>query len=292
MLIPIALIISMECKRTSETERTLEKAERNAVFEQLSSIADSAKQEKMALESESTDTVNILTGFSSDDVESWPEHEEFYSFMHARPFWITDADTLGVTHPVDMEIHAYFDVAPFIVPSSIAGTSERGAIGYVVDWMPEGEDHCMPDGSISVMWQLLPLDSADKSRNYIPGQGFRFDPTAEWDTSFNTKFKGQKARVFCQHKHNIYKGVDWGLSYVTDVFFARKGYVYCIAAGCEAQAQFLGPESEWWRWVESHWRWMDEPHPDWSRYPIHRDSIKYKGRFHELPPEELEAEES
>jgi len=233
----------------------------------------------------------IITGFSSDVYELDPEHEEFYEFMHARPFWIKDTDTLGIMHPVDMEIHNYFEVAPFLVPEAIAGTPERGAVEYIVDWMAPGEGQCMPDGSIIILWDSLPTDSQGLKAAYTPDEGFKIAKDARWDTTFTATFKARPARVFSQYVQYEWGGVKHWWEYHTDVFFERKGVVFRIQAICKAKPQFLGPESDWWRWLESHWYWMDEPHPDWSRYPIHPDSIRYEGVEDEIPPEERDPED-
>ena len=248
-------------------------------------------RDTLLVKTDSLPEEKIIAGFSSDDFEFDPEHEEFYKFMHARPFWIKDTDTLGVIHPVDMEIHAYFEVAPFLVPFAIAGTPERGAVEYIVDWMAPGEGQCMPDGSIIILWDSLPTDSQGLKAAYTPGEGFKISKEAQWDTNFAATFKGRSARVFSQRVPYIYGGVKWHMQYETNVFFERKGVVFCIHAICKAKPQFLGPESEWWHWVERHWYWLDEPHPNWSRYPIRSDSIKYEGVEDELPPEERDPED-
>lgn len=218
----------------------------------------------------------IIPGFSTAEYELWPEHDEFGEFMHARPFWIKDTDTLGITHPVDMDIHAYFEVAPFLVPEAIAGTPQRGAVEYIVDWPVPGEGHWMPDGSIIILWDSLPADTGGLKAGSMRGEGFKIAKDAQWDTTFTSVFKARPARVFSQYVQFEWGGVKHWWEYRTDIFFERKGVLFRIHVICKAKPQFLGPESEWWRWLERHWYWLDEPHPDWSRYPIHYDSIKYK----------------
>ncbi len=216
----------------------------------------------------------ILPEFSEKDLQLWPDYEKLREFMHSRSFWIKDSDTLPLVHPIDMDINNYFDVAPFIVPSDIAGDSMRGQISYRVDYVPSGE--FMPDGYIEILWYRLTSDTSGKPVKQPLEYWFQPCRNPHWDTSFDATFRGRRAKVFCEYKHMIYAQNEFWLQYYTYVFFERKKVLYRITAVCETKLQFLGPSSDWWRWLEAHWVWMDEPHPDWSRYPISRDRVRYR----------------
>ncbi len=213
--------------------------------------------------------------FASEELEPDPGYQKLYDFMHSRPFWIRDSDTLGIFHPEDMEIHDYFKVSSFIVPGAIVGNCDTGGIGYLVDYVPP--DEFMPDGGIGVSWFLLPLDADSSPVKHTPGEWFRFSQDAKWDTAFAASFKDCFARVYSQNIPFYYTENSFYMLYQTCVFFERKGVLFRIEARCKTKPQFLGPSSEWWRWLEAHWVWMDEPHPDWSRYPIHPSKIWYPG---------------
>ena len=220
-------------------------------------------------------------------------YEKVRKLLHSRPFWIKDADTVGLEHPCDGDSPAYFKVTPFLVLSwmAVSPNAGRGWVAYEVDWIPPGRDYYMPDGEVKITWSPLPTDSQGVTAAYTPGEGFKISKEAQWDTSFAATFKERSARVFSQRVPYVYGGVKWHMQYETNVFFERKGVVFRIEAICEAKPQFLGPKSEWWRWVARHWYWLDEPHPDWSRYPIHPDSIKYKRAEDDIPPEERSSED-
>lgn len=239
-------------------------------------LAASCKPPQKALTKGFHEGCRFYPTFLYEEFDPCPGDKENYDFMHSRPFWIRDSDTLGILHPVDMEIHDYFKATTFIVPSDIAGDSTRGEITYEVNYVPSGE--FMPDGSISIFWYHLPLDTLGKPVQHTAGEWFRFSREAQWDTSFDATFRELPAKVFCQYAMLVYQETNQWMEYATEVFFERKGIIYRIKAKCRTSPQVLGPSSDWWRWLEAHWVWMDEPHPDWSRYPINPDSIRYPGK--------------
>ncbi len=234
-------------------------------------------------------------------------YEAIKELFHSRPFWIAGADTLG---PIDRSSIEYLTSRPLFVPRMISGFPEEGLVEYWADYpeveKPTGCDN-RPVTMVTIFWRpafgnkkaddSLTLTNQKRIRRHILRELYYHDPAPydrpceiKWDSSFSATFKGFSVQGFSLR----YPGdppYEW--SYRTDLFFEREGFEFQIVAISDERLgpRFLSPKDKLWRWLESHWYWMDEPHPDWSRYPIHYDSIKYKRAEDDIPPEERSSED-
>ena len=229
--------------------------------------------------------------------------KEYYDgikeLLHSRPFWIEDADTLG---PIDRSSIEYLTSRPLFVPRMISGFPEEGLVEYWADY-PEVEEPTGCDNRtvtmVTIFWRpafgnkgeddSLILTNQERIRRHILRDLYCHDPDPydrpceiKWDSSFSATFKGFSVQGFSLR----YPGdppYEW--SYRTDLFFQRTEFEFQIVALSDERLgpRFLSPNDKLWRWLERHWYWLDEPHPDFSRYPIHEDSIVWMASYYTLP---------
>ena len=199
-------------------------------------------------------------------------YEAIHILLHSRPFWIADADTLG---PIDRSSIEYLPSRPLFVPRIISGFPEEGFVKYWADY-PEVKTPIScgyrPVTMVTIFWRpALPGMGEDDS--LTPGYKERIRRQVyesfeiEWNSPFNSRFKECPVQGF---NLEYYDPNNTSMIYRTDLFFERTGFEFQIVAVSDDSLgpRFLSPRDKLWRWLEHHWYWADEPHPDFSRYPI------------------------
>jgi hypothetical protein len=227
---------------------------------------------------------------------------EYDYLMHNRPFWIHPSDSISASPFVDYhadmtnlaKLTRLFKSLPFpyfVLTTCVCDVSgQEGQVSYRYNHVryPEVNNGDTLTGEVTVFWWPEPSDTtspaAERAPWEIPVQerprfvsmvdAERYEATSQLPTT--DTFKSQHAMVRVSKIINIYsheRGHTNRDYFLTDVFFALDGIMYQICSQSYGVPRFTDSHDPWWKWFEDHWYNMNQPHPDWSRYPVSEYSI-------------------